>query len=70
MTENQLSEAVAIHSAIEKLKSLVENKGEPMGLSLGMGTPITISHESPLYEYFIDGIKEELDRLQSAFESL
>ena len=38
MTNEDLAQAVAINSAIEKLSSIVENKGEPMGLFLGMGT--------------------------------
>lgn len=70
MTQDQLAQAVAISSAIEKLESIVSSKGEPMGLSLGMGTPITIGQESPLYNYFVTGIEEELDRLRELFRLL
>lgn len=70
MTNDDLAQAVAINSAIEKLSSIVENKGEPMGLSLGMGTPITIEQSSPLYSYFVTGIEEELNRLKELFRNM
>ena len=72
MTEELLSQAVKLKSRIDAISRMLgEDKGRnPLNITMGMGTPLVIERDTNMYQFFITGLQEELDRLKNEFGQL
>ena len=72
MTEELLRKANIIKNRIDILdRMLGEDKGRnPLNITMGMGTVLTIERDTNMYNFFLQGLQEELDRLREEFIQL
>ena len=72
MKKEELSQANKVYSRIEILERVLEeNRGRnPINITIGMGSPLTLECDTELYNFFITGLYEELDRLHEVFRQL
>nr|DAS77879.1 MAG TPA: hypothetical protein [Caudoviricetes sp.] len=50
---------------------LGEDKGKnPINLTIGMGGVLTVERDTNMYNFFLEGLQEELNRLKTDFEQL
>lgn len=72
MTEELLAKAVKIKNRIDILERMLgEDKGKnPINLTIGMGGVLTVERDTNMYNFFLEGLQEELNRLKNEFEQL
>lgn len=72
MTEKLLAKAVKIKNRIDILERMLgEDKGKnPINLTIGMGGVLTVERDTNMYNFFLEGLQEELNRLKTDFEQL
>lgn len=72
MTEKLLAQATKIKNRIDILERMLgEDKGRnPLNITMGMGTVLVVERDTNMYNFFLEGLQEELDRLHSSFEQL
>ena len=72
MTEELLSQATKIKNRIDILERMLgEDKGRnPLNITMGMGTTLVVERDTNMYNFFLEGLQEELDRLKNDFEQL
>lgn len=52
-------------------RMLGEDKGRnPLNITMGMGTSLVVERDTNMYNFFLEGLQEELNRLKTDFEQL
>ena len=72
MTEELLAQATKIKNRIDILERMLgEDKGRnPLNITMGMGTVLVVERDTDMYNFFLEGLQEELNRLKTDFEQL
>ena len=72
MTEELLAQATKIKNRIDILERMLgEDKGRnPLNITMGMGTTLVVERDTNMYNFFLEGLQEELNRLKTEFEQL
>ena len=72
MTEELLAQATKIKNRIDILERVLgEDKGRnPLNITMGMGTTLVVERDTNMYNFFLEGLQEELNRLKTDFEQL
>lgn len=72
MTEELLAQATKIKNRIDMLERMLgEDKGRnPLNITMGMGTTLVVERDTNMYNFFLEGLQEELNRLKTDFEQL
>nr|DAR87631.1 MAG TPA: shock protein B [Caudoviricetes sp.]DAX47306.1 MAG TPA: shock protein B [Caudoviricetes sp.] len=72
MTEELLAQATKIKNRIDILERMLgEDKGRnPLNITMGMGTTLVVERDTNMYNFFLEGLQEELNRLKTDFEQL
>nr|DAX62832.1 MAG TPA: shock protein B [Caudoviricetes sp.] len=72
MTEELLAQATKIKNRIDILERMLgEDKGRnPLNITMGMGTVLVVERDTNMYNFFLEGLQEELNRLKTDFEQL
>lgn len=72
MTEKLLAQATKIKNRIDILERMLgEDKGRnPLNITMGMGTVLVVERDTNMYNFFLEGLQEELNRLKTDFEQL
>lgn len=72
MKEELLAQATKIKNRIDILERMLgEYKGRnPLNITMGMGTVLVVERDTNMYNFFLEGLQEELNRLKTDFEQL
>ena len=72
MKEELLAQATKIKNRIDILERMLgEDKGRnPLNITMGMGTTLVVERDTNMYDFFLEGLQEELNRLKTDFEQL
>lgn len=72
MKEELLAQATKIKNRIDILERMLgEDKGRnPLNITMGMGTTLVVERDTNMYNFFLEGLQEELNRLKTDFEQL
>jgi len=72
LTEELLAQATKIKNRIDMLERMLgEDKGRnPLNITMGMGTTLVVERDTNMYNFFLEGLQEELNRLKTDFEQL
>jgi len=72
LTEELLAQATKIKNRIDILERMLgEDKGRnPLNITMGMGTVLVVERDTNMYNFFLEGLQEELNRLKTDFEQL
>lgn len=72
MKEELLAQATKIKNRIDILERMLgEDKGRnPLNITMGMGTVLVVERDTNMYNFFLEGLQEELNRLKTEFEQL
>lgn len=72
MKEELLAQATKIKNRIDILERVLgEDKGRnPLNITMGMGTVLVVERDTNMYNFFLEGLQEELNRLKTDFEQL
>ncbi len=72
MKEELLAQATKIKNRIDILERMLgEDKGRnPLNITMGMGTVLVVERDTNMYNFFLEGLQEELNRLKTDFEQL
>lgn len=72
MTEKLLAQATKIKNRIDIMERMLgEDKGRnPLNITMGMGTVLVVERDTNMYNFFLEGLQEELNRLKTDFEQL
>ena len=72
MKEELLAQATKIKNRIDILERMLgEDRGRnPLNITMGMGTVLVVERDTNMYNFFLEGLQEELNRLKTDFEQL